>query len=89
MPMAHTPLSDTHPAMEHILVNAYRAMSPVEKLERVRAMTEAVQKLALADIRRRHPNADVREQALRLASRWIEPDLMLRAFGWDIQAQGY
>jgi hypothetical protein len=75
--------------MDIVLIDGYRAMSPIEKLERVRAMTAAVQQLALADIRRRHPTADDREQLLRLASRWIEPELMFRAFGWDVQAQGY
>jgi hypothetical protein len=52
-------------------------------MNRVRALNRAVQELALADIRRRHPAADAREQALRLASRWIEPALMMRAFGWN------
>ena len=55
----------------------------------VRALNRAVQELALVDIRRRHPDADEREQALRLASRWIEPELMLRAFGWDVRKVGY
>jgi len=87
--MVNSSLSDTHPAMEQILVHGYRTMSPIEKLERVRAMTAAVEELALADIRRRHPQADAREQALLLASRWIAPDLMLRAFGWDVRTQGY
>ena len=87
--MDSTPLSDTHHTVEIVLVSAYRAMSPPEKLERVRAMTAAVQELALADIRRRHPQADARELALRLASRWIEPELMVRAFGWDVRVQGY
>jgi hypothetical protein len=64
-------------------------MSPAQKLERVRALTRAVQELALLDVRRRHPNADAREQALRVASRWIEPDLMVRAFGWDARVKGY
>jgi len=87
--MIRTPLGDTHPSMERILINGYRAMSSIEKLERVRAMTEAIESLALADIRRRHPGADAREQALRLASRRIQPELMRRAFGWDVEAQGY
>jgi hypothetical protein len=82
-------LDDTHPAVKALLIEGYRRMSPAQKLERVRALTRAVQELALADIRRRHPDADEREQALRLASRWIEPDLMLRAFGWDVRKMGY
>ena len=83
------PLDDTHPAMKVLLIEGYRRMSPTEKMDRVRALTLAVQELALADIRRRHPEADAREQALRLASRRIEPELMLRAFGWDVRTQGY
>jgi len=55
----------------------------------VRALTRAVQEFALVDVRRRHPNADAREQALRVASRCIEPDLMVRAFGWDVREVGY
>lgn len=80
---------DTDPRIEAILIEGYRRMSPAEKLERVRSLTRAVQQLALLDIRRRHPDADEREQALRLASRWIEPELMLRAFGWDVREVGY
>jgi hypothetical protein len=84
-----SPPDDTHPAIEAMLIEGYRRMSPSEKLQRVRAMTRAVQGLALLDIRRRHPDADEQEQALRLASRWIEPELMLRAFGWDVREAGY
>ena len=81
--------NDTHPKIEALLVEGYRKMSPSQKLERVRALTRAVQELALADVRRRHPNADAREQMLRLASRWIEPELMVRALGWDVREMGY
>ena len=82
-------VSDTSPVVEALLVEGYRKMSPSEKLERVRQLTRAVQELALLDIRRRHPDADERELALRLASRWLEPELMLRAFGWDARKAGY
>jgi hypothetical protein len=80
---------DTDPAVEALLIEGYRRMSPAQKLERVRALNHAVQELALADIRRRHPDADEREQALRLASRWLDPDLMVRAFGWDVREVDY
>jgi hypothetical protein len=80
---------DTHLAIQTLLIDGYRAMSPAQKLERAQALNHTVQQLALMDIRRRHPNADEREQALRLASGWIEPDLMLRAFGWDVRKEGY
>lgn len=81
--------NDTHPAIKARLIDGYRRMSPAQKLDRVRELTRAVQELALTDVRRHHPDADAREQALRLASRWIEPDLMVRAFGWDVRKAGY
>ena len=84
-----TPTNDTDPKIEAVLVAGYRAMSASQKLSRVTALTRAVQELALLDIRRRHPHAEPREVALRLASRWIEADLMKRAFGWDVRAAGY
>ena len=82
-------MNETHPAVEAFLIEGYRRMSPSEKLERVRALTRAIQELALADVRRRHPEAGELEQALRVASRWIEPDLMFRAFGWDVREAGF
>jgi hypothetical protein len=74
---------------ERILVEGYRRMSPSDKLRRVAALNCMVRALALADIRRRHPNASPRECALRLASRTLAPDLMRKAFGWDPDLEGY
>jgi hypothetical protein len=81
--------NDTTEPVEELLLEGYRRMSPARKLELVRSLTQGVQQLALADVRRRHPNADEREQAMRVASRWLSPELMRRAFGWDIDAAGY
>jgi hypothetical protein len=64
-------------------------MSAAAKLDRVRALTQTIQELALRDVRRRHPQATAHEQALRVASRWLGPDLMARAFSWDVHRQGY
>jgi hypothetical protein len=81
--------NDTDPRVEAFIVEGYRRMSPSQKLDRVRALTQSIQALALADVLRRHPDADVREQSLRVASRWLEPKLMRDAFGWDIEEVGY
>jgi hypothetical protein len=81
--------SDTDPEAERILIEGYRRMSASEKLQRVCELTQAVQALAMADIRRRHPDASPRECQLRLASRWIDADLMRKAFGWDPDKEGY
>ena len=80
---------DTDPAIRAMLIEGYRAMSPAQKLERVWSLTRTVREIALADIRRRHPEADEREQMLRLASRWLDRELMVRAFGWDVRKVGY
>lgn len=81
--------NDTDPAVEALLIEGFRRMTPAEKLQRVAELNRAVQELALSDIRERHPEAGERELALRLASRWIEPELMLKAFGWDVEKEGY
>ncbi len=81
--------NDTDPRVEAVLVAGYRAMSVSQKLERVSALTRTVQELALLNIRRRHPDADAREVSLRFASRWLDAELMRRAFGWDVQFAGF
>ena len=86
--MSQSP-NDTHPTIDARLIEGYRAMTPSQKMEIVSQLTRAVQELALADVRRRHPHADARELELRVASRWIEPELMLAAFGWDVERMGY
>lgn len=84
------PLSlDTSPEAECVLVEGYRKMPAWRKLQQVQELTQLVQQLALLDIRRRHPDASERELQLRLASRWLEPELMRRAFGWDTEMEGY
>jgi hypothetical protein len=81
--------NDTHPTIEAYLLAGYRNMSHAQKLEQVRSLTRAVQELALLDVRRRYPGAGERELALRVASRWLDPILMERAFGWDVGKEGY
>jgi hypothetical protein len=81
--------NDTHPKIHALLIEGYRKMSSSQKFAQACALTRTVQQLALLDVRRRHPHADEREQALRVASRWIEPEMMLRVFGWDVRKEGY
>ena len=81
--------TDTDRKIEAFIIDGYRRMSPAQKIARVTALTRTVQQLALTDIRRRHPTASAREQSLRLASRWLEPELMRKAFGWDVDEAGF
>jgi hypothetical protein len=82
-------LSDTHPKAEKVLIEGYRRMTAAQKVRQIGEMYGLAQQLALADIRRRHPEADAREVQMRLASRFLEPELMRRAFGWDPDKEGY
>lgn len=82
-------LTDTHPKVEAFIVEGYRRMSPAEKMARVTALTQTVQEFAMVDIRRSHPTAGAEELSLRLASRWLEPELMRKAFGWDVRVAGF
>ncbi len=88
-PRVTDPNNDTHPDIEALIIEGYRAMSPARKFELVCELTRTVQDLALIDIRRRHPGANERELALRLASRSMDPELLKRVFGWDIRVEGY
>lgn len=85
----HLMPTDTDPRIEAFIVEGYRRMSASQKFDRVQALTKSVQELALLDVRRRHPSSDPREQALRVASRWLGPKLMRDAFGWDVEETGY
>lgn len=81
--------NDTDPRIEAFLLEGYRKMNASQKFERVGALTRSIQELALLDVRRRYPNAQPREQALRVASRWLDANLMRNAFGWDVEEAGY
>ncbi len=81
--------SDTPPEIERLVIEGYRRMSTGERAQRVWELSEFARGLALADIRRHHPDADERECLLRLASRYLDPDLLKRATGWDPREKGY
>ncbi|MDQ3013820.1 MAG: hypothetical protein M3X11_24340 [Acidobacteriota bacterium] len=84
------PLSpDTSPEIEKIMIEGYRKMSAARKLHIMQDLIRTAQLLALSDIKRRHPQANKREIQLRLASRWIDPELLREAFDWDIEVEGY
>ena len=82
-------MNDTDPRIEKLQIEGYRQMSPAQKLEIVARLTVAVHQLSLLDIRRRHPDADEREQRLRLVSRFNDAATMRRVFGWDPDVMGY
>ena len=60
-------LSDTDPDVTRLLSSLYARMTPVEKLRRMQQITLAVNRLAFAGMRRRHPTETDQELLLRLA----------------------
>lgn len=80
---------DTSPEIEEIIIEGYRRMSAAQKLQIMQDLQSAARLLALGEIRRQHPQASERELQLRLASRWLEPELMRKAFGWNSDVEGY
>ena len=81
--------SDTHPAVYKIMITGYRNMTPQQKFRCVDEMTKAVQQLALARIRKQYGDISEREQRLRLASLWLQREIMVKVFNWDPWKEGY
>lgn len=67
--------SDTTAEAERIQIERWRAMTPLEKARIVSELSVAVQELALAGIRMRHPGASEEECRLRLAVLKLGRDL--------------
>ena len=83
-----TPLTDTRPEAEAVLIEGYRRMTPAQKAARVKDLTVFIQQLALSRIQARYPDATKRENKLRLASLWLDRETMIRAFDWDPEKEG-
>ena len=84
-----TQSEDTSPEIERRLIEGMRRMSAAEKFRRIGELMRAMEILAMEDVRHRHPEADEWECRLRVASRRVPPELMKKAFGWDVEEKGY
>ena len=72
--------ADTSAGIEQRQIDAWRRLSPLERLRLVSDTTRAVTNLSLAGIRRRHPQASERECFLRLAAILLGVDTALRIY---------
>lgn len=81
--------NDTPKHIQRVLISGIRQMSPQQKLQRVSELTQAVQQLALARIRKQYGARSEHEQRLRLAALWLDRETMIRVFQWDPQVMGY
>ena len=83
-------MTDTSPEAERMLLETYRRMNPAEKLQRVVDLNHTVDELARARIRKRYgPDLSEREERLRLAALSVGRELMIEAFGWDPDKEGW
>lgn len=80
--------TDTTAAAANLLYGRLRELSPAQRLAMMAAMSRSVCEIARAGIRSRHPHADEREVAIRLASLTIDAETMRKAFGWDVETEG-
>ena len=81
--------SDTAPAVEQLIIEGYRRMSPAEKLGRVAALNRALDQLATARLRARYGSQlHDEELRLRLAALRLDATLMADVFGWDPAVHG-
>jgi hypothetical protein len=72
---------DTSPAARELISRRNREMSLQEKLERLRAITLAANRMALAGLRMRHPDRSEGELLLQLARVRLGDDLVRRVYG--------
>lgn len=71
---------DTSADVERLQIDAWRRMSPLEKIEIVSQATRDALTLALSGIRQRHPNASERECFIRLAAIQLGPALVREVY---------
>jgi Xaa-Pro aminopeptidase len=73
-------LSDTSPDASAAQRAAWRAMTPSEKLEQVRALTRTVLWLEREGLRRRHPSFDPAQLHRAAIERRLGPELSARVY---------
>lgn len=72
---------DTSPEVERIQIERLRHMPPWRKLALMAQMSQTVRALALAGLRRRHPDDTPALRRRRLADLLLGPELAARAYG--------
>lgn len=89
MSLARPLSTDTSVDVAQLLVERWRAMSPVEKLRAVDDANRSCDALAAAGVRRRHPDASDTEVDRRVVALRIGRELSIAAYGWDPEVEGW
>ena len=80
--------SDTPPEVDELMFQLWRKASHAQKLEKVLGIGRMINDLVRGELRRRYPDATPREIELRLVSRNLDRETMIRAFQWDPEIEG-
>jgi hypothetical protein len=80
--------SDTSPEVEELMFQLWRRATPSQKLRKVLGIGKMINELVRGELRGRYPDATPREIELRLASRNLDRETMIRAFNWDPDLHG-
>lgn len=84
------PLSpDTSPDAQRMQFELLRRLSPSQKLALAFGLTDALRDLILADLHHRFPLADDTEIRRRFIARVLPRADVIRAYGFDPEAEGY
>jgi hypothetical protein len=89
MRLASEGLIDTDTAAERKMLELIRAQSYSERLKRVFDLNRTLEILSITEVRSRYPDASDWELRMRVASRRLSPEVMLKAFDWDVRKMGY
>lgn len=81
---------DTPAAIEEMMIEGYRRMTPEQKLRRVVELNRAAETMAAARLQAQYgPEIGERELRLRLAALRLDRRTMIEVFDWDPEERGY
>jgi len=80
--------SDTSPEADEVMFQLWRRATPSQKLRKIFGIGKMINDLVRGELRGRYPSATPREIELRLASRNLDRETMMRAFNWDPALHG-
>jgi len=80
---------DTHSEAEKVLIELLRKTPAWRKLEMMSQITTTCRELALIGLQKRYPAATNEELKKRLAALVLPRQMVIRAYNWDPEKEGY
>ena len=79
---------DTDERMDRLYFERLRTMTPVERLQRVSDLGRLALDIALGALSVKYPGSTVAENRLRVLSRRVDRETMIRLYDWDPDERG-